>query len=65
MTDSPSEEIEPAAPVLPSTAPPSRDDVFGDLLPEQTGDDRDGGDWRDEVERDRDDELRDDVPPHH
>jgi hypothetical protein len=44
-------------------APP--DDVFGTVLPDQTRDDRDGGDWREEVERDRDDELREDVPPHH
>ena len=40
-------------------------DVFGTVLPEQTGDDRDSGDWREELGRDRDDELREDVPPHY
>ena len=65
MTDSPGDEFEPAAPVSPPAAPSPPDDVFGEVLPEQTGDDRDGGDWREELARDRDDELRDDVPPHH
>jgi hypothetical protein len=51
---------------VPSPAVASEQlDVFGVVLPEQTGDDRDGGDWRDDARRDRDDELREDVPPHY
>ena len=36
-------------------------EVFGDVLPEQTSDDRD----RDEPQRDSDAWLRAQVPPHH
>ena len=43
----------------------ARPDVFGDVLPDQTGDDLlDGSDWR-EGEDDEDERLRREVPPHH
>ena len=50
---------------MPGETPAQRrlrlDRVFGDVLPETTGDERD--DTR--VAPGRDDELRRDVPPHH
>ncbi len=53
------------APVPAPAASLATDDVFGTVLPDQTSDDRDSGDWRDDVGRDRDDDLREDVPPHY
>ena len=41
-------------------------DVFGDVLPEVTSDERGTeSDWRDREDHDRDDWLRGEVPPHH
>ena len=43
-------------------------DVFGDVLPDQTGDERaDGADWRtgEGGDAERDEDLRRDVPPHY
>lgn len=37
--------------------------IFGDSIPDTTGDERDDGALADEAERDR--WLRDNVPPHH
>lgn len=39
-------------------------DPFGDVLPERDRDDDPRG-WGDQHGRDRDDWLRDEVPPHH
>ena len=50
---------------VPDETPAQRrlrlDRVFGDVLPERTGDERDDG----RVASGRDDELSRDVPPHH
>ncbi|ROR90004.1 hypothetical protein [Nocardioides aurantiacus] len=40
-------------------------EVFGEVLPEQTGDDRGGQDRPGEDDRAADERLRRDVPPHH
>ncbi len=40
-------------------------ELIGDVLPDQTSEELDPGDWRDEVGGDRDDQLRADVPPHY
>jgi hypothetical protein len=41
--------------------------IFGDVLPDQTNDDRDGSapDGSDRDGSDRDEEIRRDIPPHH
>ena len=54
-------------PAVPDPLPPIRDpaDVFGDVLPDQTSDERAGGtDWRAD-EDDSDERLRREVPPHY
>ena len=53
-------------PAVPDPLPPIRDpaDVFGDVLPDQTSDERAGGtDWA--GEDDSDERLRREVPPHY
>ncbi len=54
-------------PAVPDPLPPIWDpaDVFGDVLPDQTSDERAGGtDWR-AGEDDSDERLRREVPPHY
>jgi hypothetical protein len=65
MSQSPGEDAVEDAPAQSPTPTSDNVDVFGSVLPEQTADDRDGGDWRDDVGPDRDDDIRADVPPHY
>jgi hypothetical protein len=65
MSESPGEDAVEDLPAQPPEPFPDGVDVFGSVLPEQTADDLDGGDWREDVGRDRDDDIRADVPPHY